>query len=59
MYLRGLPLILPILCLAVSAVCAGVNVPVDPRPRVIVSSEIGGADFDNFQSLVRRFAAGI
>jgi len=31
------------------------NNPIDNRPRVIVSSDIGGTDFDDFQSFVHLF----
>lgn len=45
--------ILTSLCLAASALlAAGVARAEENRPRVIVSSDIGGTDFDDFQSFV-------
>ena len=35
--------------------CASTNAPANLRPRVIVSSDIGGTDFDDFQSMVHLF----
>ena len=35
--------------------CATTNAPADARPRIIVSSDIGGTDFDDFQSMVHLF----
>jgi hypothetical protein len=52
----------PILWLIVAAVtlslppaCASTNAAADSRPRVIVSTDIGGTDFDDFQSMVHLF----
>jgi hypothetical protein len=45
--LLGFALGLPVL-----GVCAAPASPDTPRPRVIVSTDIGGTDFDDFQSLV-------
>jgi hypothetical protein len=38
--------------LSLMAACVGTRSSDDPRPRVIVSTDIGGTDFDDFQSLV-------
>jgi hypothetical protein len=53
------PLFFGSVLLAALAACAGAGVPAAPaapRPRVIVSTDIGGTDFDDFQSLVHLLA---
>ena len=45
-----------VLALSLLPACANTNAPVaPPRPRVIVSTDIGGTDFDDFQSMVHLF----
>lgn len=40
---------------AAFAIAKSTGAPVDSQPRVIVSSDIGGTDFDDFQSFVHLF----
>ncbi len=44
--------------LALLPACASTNAPADSRPRVIVTTDIGGTDFDDFQSLVQLLVYG-
>jgi hypothetical protein len=50
-------LLLSVACLALVTLpaCATTNSPADSRPRIIVTSDIGGTDFDDFQSMVHLF----
>jgi hypothetical protein len=50
-----LSLVLASIMLALLPACASTHAPADSRPRVIVTSDIGGTDFDDFQSLVHLF----
>ena len=51
-----LALVLASIALAALPACASTNAPTaSPRHRVIVSSDIGGTDFDDFQSMVHLF----
>jgi hypothetical protein len=50
--------LLAVLFLSVADVCADnptPNAPNSARPRILVSTDIGGTDFDDFQSLVHLF----
>lgn len=55
MHTLALAFLVGFLCLATAreAVAAEAAQPGPPRPRVVVSSDIGGTDFDDFQSFVQ------
>ena len=51
--IRSILFLTPVtLALALLPACASTNAPTDLRPRVIVSTDIVGTDFDDFQSMV-------